>query len=76
MQREEETRNAKAARREKRKEQKERSNMADHDPYHGRNPITNRLKEVPVVNRERNLGVYYQVGNNNTPIRRNNLFRM
>ena len=68
MQREEEPRNAKAARRRKREEQKERSDMADHDPYYTRNPRTNRHNKATVVNRERGLGVYYQLGNNNTPI--------
>ena len=46
------------------------------DPYYARNPRTNRHNKVPVENRERDLDVYYQLGNNNTSIRRNNLFRM
>ena len=64
-----ETRNARAARREKRKEHEERSDEADHDPYYARNLRANRFNEAPVVNRERDIGVYYNSGNNNSPIR-------
>jgi len=66
MQHEEETKNERAT----------KSDTADHDPYYARNPRANRSNEVSVVNRERGLGVYYNLGSNTPPIRSNKLFRM
>ena len=61
---------------EKKNEEKERSNIAEHHPYYVRNLWTKGFNEVSVLNHERDVGVYYNLGDNNQLIRRRDLFKM